>query len=151
MKLTCNLNHVRVAVASILLPTVILELIFLTPRDSGHNISYDTYEKIVVGMAEKDVVLLLGVPSGQYIRGTVQVNVPTGPTNHSVFFEGDNLDDECLSYTVFANGNFLFHRKGWIGETHAIWVWFSEDGTVMKKRIRPVWPVCRTAKDIFFR
>jgi hypothetical protein len=110
----------------------ILTFFFVWKGGPIHEISVEGFERIQIGMSELDVESTLGLPYGQYSTGTIQGTYPGGLMNSPCTFYG-RLDGGVLNTTIRC-GTSVVHRKGWVANEIAIWLWFDENGTVIDKK-----------------
>jgi hypothetical protein len=107
-------------------------------KSPKHRIDEASYEKISLGMSEDEVIAIMGVAYGQHYSGTFHVIVPFGPINSTGSIVSDKLGEDILCETVTSNGEFLYPRKGWVGEDLSIWVLFDQHRKVINKFSYPV-------------
>jgi hypothetical protein len=121
----------------------------LTPK---HNINLASYKKIKIGMTERDVETILGVPYGQYFRGKAIVALPPlGVRKSPVLLTASKLDKEVTCPTRLMNGKIVAQDKGWIANDMSIWIWVDSRGIVMEKARQPVWIVEETSLEVAIR
>jgi hypothetical protein len=104
-----------------------------------NSVNEERFERIEIGMTEKDVEEILGGRAGAYFQGKITVTCPRGRHNSPVCLTFEKPDDDIICTTAILNGEILWQRKGWISARLGIWVWFDQDNKVLSKKSYSAW------------
>lgn len=120
----------NVAVLMVLAAAVGCVCLWTNAKD---DITWEGFEKVELGMSEKEIERILGSPSGQYFTGKIQwiIIEPKGVD----LIRGDR--GELVKVSTYQRFDLIELQKrgtkAWIGNRCGIWVKFDADGRATLK------------------